>query len=101
MPQERENQSPVVTSEDWQAIKSQAPREVIAARVIMSNRVTGIPHRPYLTGQSDHAPVLQGVAAFCDKVWALVDMIDNGAHPDALDAAAADLKAHMEIPANL
>jgi hypothetical protein len=77
MPQERENQYPHVTLEVWEAVKQGVPRELLAARVVMSNRITGIPHRPYLTGESDHAPVLQGIAEFTTLVYALVDAIDR------------------------
>src|SRR6478609_5801579 len=77
MPQERENQYPNVTREVWEEAKQGVPREILAARVLMARRITGIPHRPYLLGESDHAPVFKGLAEFTAMVYALVDAIDN------------------------
>lgn len=103
MPQERENQYPNMTYEEWDNIKASGiPRETLAARVIVANRVPGIPNRPYLKGESDHAPVLQGVATFAGAVYDLLDGLetepsDVGHNPEIMARVAA-VRSMMEEP---
>ncbi|WLJ71166.1 hypothetical protein [Sphingomonas phage Carli] len=92
MPQERDSQYPVATAEEWESIKQGVPREMAAARLIVSRKVGGIPHRPYVTGQSDHAPVVQGVAEFAGAVYDLID---------GLETEPSDVGHNPEIMARL
>lgn len=97
MPQERDSQYPHVTAEEWEKIKAEVPREIAAARLIASRKVTGIPHRPYVTGQSDHAPVLQGVAEFAALVYTLLDATNDIENiPASVEDAASAVYSAME-----
>lgn len=99
MPQERESQSPAVTPEQWTEISKNTPRHVAAARLIVSSKVRGrIPHRPYLIGDCDHSPVLQGVADFTDAVYNLLDALDDNLseHDDATKTAMKIVGDMME-----
>lgn len=63
-----------MTAAEWEAEALSVPREIAAARLIVASQITGIPHRPYLLGQSDHSPVVRGVTEFCAAVY---EMLDN------------------------
>lgn len=77
MPEERNNPSPVMDKEGWDAAREGVPREKQAARLIVSRRIGGIPYRPYLAGDCDHAPVVKSVAEFAGLAYGLVDAIDE------------------------
>ena len=77
MPEERNTAVPVMDKAAWDEARKNAPREMQAARLIVSRRIGGIPYRPYLNGDCDHAPVVKGVADFAAKVYDLVDAIDD------------------------
>lgn len=97
MPQERESQYPVITPEEWEKIKAEVPREIAAARVTMASKITGIPRRPYLTGSSDSAPVLQGVAELARLVYVLLDATNDIAEmPASVEDAGSALYSFME-----
>ncbi len=70
MPQERDNQYPVTTAQEVDAAPGDPATK--AARNIMARRISGIPKRPFLLGQCDHAPVLMGVAEFTGAVQDLL-----------------------------
>lgn len=103
MPQERESQYPHVTREDWEKIKAETPRARTAARAVIVRQITGAPRRGYLTGDSDHAPILRGVEEFMDKVWALLDSLDHieGGMPAVVEDAASEVAGMMEGPDGL
>lgn len=94
MPEERNNPSPTMDKAAWDAAREGVPREIQAARLIVSRRIGGIPYRPYLNGDCDHAPVVKGVADFAGKVYALLDALPGVMNGD-LDEAA-DVRAAME-----
>lgn len=100
MPQERDNQYPNVTYEEWDSIKQGVSREVLAARVIIANQILGIPNRPYLLGQGDHAPIVKGVSEFAGVVYALLDALDHieGGMPAVVEDAASEVARMMEEP---
>lgn len=77
MPQERDNPYPAVTKAEWDKAREGVPRETQAARLLLARAVPGIPHRPYLMGECDNAPILKAVAAMFGKVYSLVDQIDE------------------------
>lgn len=96
MPQERENQYPNMTQAVWDEVRQGVPRHVAAARLVVSRKIAGIPHRPYLLGDSDHAPVVQGVAEFASKVYALLDALEDVDPHSPVAEAAGDVAAAME-----
>lgn len=77
MPEERNNPSPTMDKAGWDEARKDVPREMQAARLIVSRRIGGTPYRPYLNGDCDHAPVVKGVADFAAKAYDLVDAIDD------------------------
>lgn len=99
MPQERDNQYPNVTYEEWDTIKQGVSREVWASRVIIANQILGIPNRPYLLGQGDHAPIVKGVSEFAGAVYALLDSIDAEPVMDSeIISRAGVIRRMMEEP---
>ena len=64
----------------------------------MVRNVTGIPRRAFLMGESDHAPILRGVADLttaCYKVLdTLADRFEDSSESDALDELRAILEHH-------
>lgn len=99
MPQERESQSPIVTAEEWQKIKAETPRDLVAARALMARNITGIPRRPYLTGDNDSAPILRGLREFCAAVYAVVDAVDQtDGYADLIDRNAEVVAMMEELP---
>ncbi len=98
MPAEIESHTPAMTPEQWKEIISGVPRERAAARLILASRVGGIPHKPYLTGASDHAPVLKGVEEFCALVYNLIEALDDNLseHDPATVAASNAVTRAME-----
>lgn len=104
MPQERDNQYPHVTAEQWEDIKRNTPREVVAARALIARNITGVPKRPYLVGDNDHAPILRGLVEFTTEVYKLVDAIDaanpglTGDPADRIIDANAEIVSMMEDP---
>jgi hypothetical protein len=71
----RSNPYPHPTAAD--AELAPGTREDKAARNIVSRLVTGIPKRAYITGDSDHAPVVKGVKEFTTAVYEMLDAIDG------------------------
>ncbi len=63
MPQERENPYPFPTPEEIAQWASETDPATAAARQVMARNIEGLYRRPYLKGDSDHAPVLKGVRA--------------------------------------
>lgn len=90
MPQERDSNYPYPTAED--AAASLGGREAKAARNIVARHVTGIPRRAYLMGESDHAPVVRGVADLTAAVYALLDI----AHEHVGEAGGGDLDTAIQ-----
>lgn len=68
MPQERENQYPHVTPEEWQRIRDEQDPADTAARAIVARHITGVPRRAFLTGENDGAVVVRGVKDFAAAV---------------------------------
>lgn len=84
--------APDITKEQ---IYATGTRAQVAARFVVASEFGGIPVRMYLSGDCDHAPIVRGVAAFAEEVYALLDAIENN------DSAAqveieAKLRARME-----
>lgn len=77
MPEERNTAVPVMDKAVWDEAREGVPREIQAARLIVSRRIGGIPYRPYLTGDCDHAPVVKSVAEFAGLVYDLLDALDD------------------------
>lgn len=77
MPEERNTAVPVMDQAAWDEARKDVPREMQAARLIVSRRIGGIPYRPYLTGDCDHAPVVKSVAEFAGLVYDLLDALDD------------------------
>lgn len=73
MPQELDSNYPHVTPEEWATME--APRDVLAARLVMSRHVTGIPRRGYRVGSADQAPVSKGVQELAEAAYALLDAV--------------------------
>lgn len=97
MPEEKPNVTPDFTEADWNAAKDGVPREMAAARLIVSREIGGIPYRPYLRGDSDHAPVVRAVAGFAGKVYALLDALSARQDcPEAEMPEEAAVRAAME-----
>lgn len=100
MPQERESQSPTVSAADWSRETDKVSRGLAAARLIAARQITGIPHRPYLLGQSDHSPVIRSLTDFCEKVYKMLDATNNTDFPmsaDLEDAASVVYTALEEF----
>lgn len=79
MPQERDSQYPMPTAAEVETMPGDPATK--AARNIMVRHIPGIPRGPYLRGQNDHAPILQGVRDLTSAVITALDMIDR--EPDA------------------
>lgn len=79
MPADVENPFPHVSKAEWDQARQGVPRHIQAARLLMVRKVPGIPSRTFLMGDSDHAPILQGLAEFTDAVYNLLDGLDD--HP--------------------
>ena len=77
MPEERNTAVPVMDKAAWDEAREGVPREIQAARLIVSRRIGGTPYRPYLTGDCDHAPVVKSVAEFAGLVYDLLDALDD------------------------
>lgn len=75
MPQERDHPYPHPTAADVEA--APGDRETKAARNIVSRHIPGIPKRGYMLGDSDSAPILQGVRDLTAETYKLVDLIDE------------------------
>lgn len=80
-------------------------RAIKAARNIVTRRVHGIPRKSFLLGESDRAPVLQGVADFTAAVYDLIDKIPaadlNGSLREKahyLESMMADTGAPLDMP---
>ena len=100
MPEERNNPSPTMDKAAWDEARKDVPREIQAARLIVSRRIGGIPYRPYLNGDCDHAPVVKGVAEFAGLVYDLLDRLDHepsdiGHNPEIV-GAIAEVRCAME-----
>lgn len=100
MPQERDNPYPAVDKAAWDAAREGVPREIQAARLLLARAVPGIPHRPYLMGDCDNAPILKAVSGFAGLVYDLLDRLDNepsdiGHNPEIV-AAITDVRCAME-----
>lgn len=96
MPQERHHDYPFPTAADVEA--ATGGREIKAARNIMVRNIPGLIRRPYLMGDSDHAPILRGVADLTTACYALLDDLELSANGGALTegSPAAKLKAMLE-----
>lgn len=68
MPQERENQYPHLTADDWQKIREEHDPADTAARAIVARHITGVPRRAFLVGENDHSSVMQGVRDYTAAV---------------------------------
>lgn len=79
MPQDREHNFPFPTAADVAA--APGGREIKAARNIMVRNVPGIPRRAFLMGESDHAPILQGVKDLTTEVYVLLDSLEGEINP--------------------
>lgn len=104
MPEEKNNPHPTVTREEWEGLRAQTPREVAAARRIVSREIRGLYERAYLTGQSDHAPVLRGVQGFASRAYSLSDAIDaagglNSDQPPTAEEWSRIVDANAEVVA--
>ena len=96
MPEEKRNVTPTFTADDWEETRKDIPREVAAARLIVSREIGGIPFRPYLRGDSDRAPVVKAVAGFAGKVYALLDAIGTGPGDEKHTPEIEAVRAAME-----
>jgi hypothetical protein len=94
MPQELEANFPHVTAEQWADME--APREILAARLVVSRHITGIPKRAYLTGTADNAPVVRGVADLAAAAYALLDVTPGAGMTNSQAIAHANLTAILE-----
>lgn len=83
----------VTTAEELAAVPGD--RTHVAARNIVSHRLSGQLRRTYVLGKSDHAPVVKSARDFAEKVYVLIDEIDKFATPEVVDAAK-DVRAMME-----
>lgn len=97
----RANPYPYPTAEDVR--NAPGDRTIKAARNIISRRIDGIPKRAYVTGENDHAIILQGIHDLTTVCYKLIDAIDNTAPlhgdsplPDAVIDANAELVAMLE-----
>jgi hypothetical protein len=94
----RSNPYPFPTAAEIEA--APGDRETKAARNIMVRNVPGIPRRPFLLGDSDHAPILQGVKDLTTVCWAVIDAIhaeqDMSAEEFARSQATMDAVDRME-----
>jgi hypothetical protein len=100
VPEERPSSAPVVDQAAWDRAKEGVPREMAAARLIVSREIGGIPYRPYLMGDSDHAPVVKAVAGFAGKVYGLLDALETQpsdiAHSPEITSQIEVVRAAME-----
>lgn len=80
----RANPFPYPTAEDVAA--APGDRETKAARNIMVRNIQGIPRAPFLRGDSDHAPILQGVKDLTTACYQVLDAFaeESNAHPSLL-----------------
>lgn len=100
MPEERNTAVPIMDKAAWDEAREGVPRETQAARLIVSRRIGGIPYRPYLTGDCDHAPVVKSVAEFAALVYDLLDRLDHepsdiGHNPEIV-GAITEVRCAME-----
>lgn len=89
MPAELPNPYPTISEAEWEQAKQGVPREIAAARLVVAREIGGIPFTPYLRGDSDHAPVLRGVAGFTAKVYDLLDSLSGQVSEEAEAVRAA------------
>lgn len=75
MPMERHHPYPFPTAEDVDA--APGDRETKAARNIMVRHIEGLVRRPFLMGESDHAPILRGVKDLTQACYRLIDALDQ------------------------
>ncbi len=109
MPEERPSSYPNVTTEEWAEIVQTTPREVCAARCVATHMMgTAIPTKGFLTGGSDHSPMMQGLIAHCKATYALVDNLSgvrdhltNGDLATHIEEAAEEMMHIMETPRGL
>lgn len=88
MPAEKTNPYPYPTPADIAA--APGGREIKAARNILARRISGIPVRPYLMGQQDSAPVVQGVLDLTTICYRLLDATDPLTGGSVAEKAALD-----------
>ncbi len=69
MPQERDNQYPHVTAEEWDKIKAETAPEIVSARALMARNITGVPKRPFLVGDNDHSPIMRGLVEITTELY--------------------------------
>lgn len=95
MPDEKKNPYPYPTPADIAA--APGGREIKGARNVLARRISGIPVRPYLMGQQDSAPVVQGVLDLTTICYRLLDAADPlTGSSDAERVALDDLRAILE-----
>ena len=105
MPEEKRNITPQIDQQAWDKAREGVPRELQAARLIVSNNGrASIPMQGYLRGQSDHSPVLQNVADFAGTVYSLLDavegsLIDLPDYPEVKTALEAVTSAMEKLEA--
>jgi len=96
MPQERENQYPYPTATD--AANAPGDREIKAARYVVARNIQGLFRRAYIMGESDSAPIVQGVhdlTKACYKVLdVFADRFEDSSEADALAELEAILTDH-------
>lgn len=97
MPAEIPNPYPMPTDEEVKAWLAATDPATAAARLVMVNAIGGLFQRPYLRGDSDHAPILKGVRALTSICVRLLDDLDP--EPDApnprLDTSTLGLIAEL------
>lgn len=85
--------APDITKEQ---IYATGTRAQVAARFVVASEFGGIPVRMYLSGDCDHAPIVRGVAAFAEEVYALIDSLPADVVNGTTAEAVAALRARME-----
>lgn len=96
MPQERDSQYPYPTRAEVDAMPGD--RALKAARNIMVRNVTGVPRRPFLMGENDHAPILNGVKDLTEAVYEVLDAIPPDQMNGTLREKVEGLTAILDDP---
>ncbi len=77
MPQERHNPFPMPTPQEISQWQNATDPATAAARNVMVRNIHGLFRRPFLRGDCDSAPILQGVRDLTERCFALALAIQN------------------------
>lgn len=87
MPQERHNPFPMPTAEEVAEWQTNTDAATAAARNIIVRNIHGLYRRPYLRGDSDHAPILKGIRDLAEVAIEALELLASD-HPQHTDLIA-------------